>query len=578
MRARSLAKAKAQEAVGAIDAAARLPSGQGWILLGWTPRRWEEQEAQERLYAELSLGSVTGDAVTGFFPRDDSPADTVGFCTILQGTGPPQASLNGVDIPALQLRLPLLHRDAPLDALAIASLARRWARRAHGALDGKLLADLPRPAFDGRDTLSTLWPPVHLELDQALHVPPDGLALIGWFVDAGASVASLCVCGDRQRAKLDPQSWLPIARADIFQQFGTRYGLENDQIGFLAFAPRVGDACYLEIETIGGEIAYKPLRVLHRPRLGVIKQLLSAPRPPSLRLQQSFDTILGPIVEGLNTHRVKATPHVTERVFGTLPPTPLTSIVVPLFGRIDFMEYQQALFCERPDPSVELIYVLDDPTLTEATTRLAYSCWARFRLPFRLLFLADNLGFAGATNVGIAAARGTFLCLLNSDVFPSGNEGLSWLAALIARLQNSPKLGAVGPKLLFEDGTVQHEGMHYERLPSHGDWGFPIHTRRGGWPAPPAGLMQVRAITGACMVLRRAEITALDTGYVIGDFEDADLCEQLRAAGLGCAIDSSVTLYHLERQSQGAEQPWRANATLFNAWRFNRRWGEQIDG
>ena len=73
-----------------------------------------------------------------------------------------------------------------------------------------------------------------------------------------------------------------------------------------------------------------------------------------------------------------------------------------------------------------------------------------------------------------------------------------------------------------------------------------------------------------------AAIDGFDPGYVIGDFEDADLCERLRAAGLDCAVDSTITLYHLERQSQGDDQPWRGNATLFNAWRFNHRWGRQI--
>ena len=89
------------------------------------------------------------------------------------------------------------------------------------------------------------------------------------------------------------------------------------------------------------------------------------------------------------------------------------------------MEYQQALFCERPDPAVELIYVLDDPTLADEAERLAFSCWARFKLPFRLLFLSENLGYAAANNVGLGAARGTYICLLNSDVFPGGDEAAS---------------------------------------------------------------------------------------------------------------------------------------------------------
>ena len=569
---------------GAIDAAARLSSGQGWILFGWTPVRWAEREEQERLYANLTLGTVTGEAVTAFFERDDAPKDTIGFCSILDGSSLPQAALTEVVIPALQLRLPLLGREAAEGAMAIATRARRLARASSRAGEGPLFAQLPRPAFDGRDTLSALWPPVHLELDQTLHIPPDGIALIGWFIDAGESVAALSVCDATCRVRLDPQAWLPIGRPDIFQQLGKQYGLDDDQVGFLAFAPNVANAHatppYLEIETTSGEVAYKPLRVLHRPSLGVIKQFLSVPRPPALKLQHAFDAVLGPIVSGLNTHRAGRSPRVADRVFGALPVAPFVSVVVPLYGRIDFMEYQQALFSERPDPAVELIYVLDDPRLADEAERLAFSCWARFKLPFRLLFLSENLGYAAANNVGLEAARGTYLCFLNSDVFPVGDEGLSWLAPLTQHLKANHKLGAVAPLLLFEDGTVQHDGMHYERHRSLADWVFPIHTRKGR-PPPDASqiLTPARAITGACIVMRRDDMAAIDgfdPGYVIGDFEDADLCERLRAAGLECAVDSTITLYHLERQSQGDDQPWRGNATLFNAWRFNHRWGRQI--
>ena len=298
-----------------------------------------------------------------------------------------------------------------------------------------------------------------------------------------------------------------------------------------------------------------------------------------LKIQHAFDTVLGPIVEGLNTSRAATPPRFADRVFGTLPATPLISVIVTLYGRVDFMEYQQALFCERPDPAVELIYVLDDPNLADEAERLAFSCWSRFKLPFRLLFLSENLGYAGANNVGLGTARGTYLCLLNSDVFPTSNDGLSWLTPLTRHLHDR-KLGAIVPLLLFEDGTVQHDGMHYEHRASLADWAFPIHTHKGGPPRREQALVRSGAVTGACMVVRRADMVAVggfDPGYVIGDFEDADLCERLRAAGLGCAVDTTVALYHLERQSQGDGQPWRANATLFNAWRFNRRWGPMID-
>ena len=59
---------------------------------------------------------------------------------------------------------------------------------------------------------------------------------------------------------------------------------------------------------------------------------------------------------------------------------------------------------------------------------------------------------------------------------------------------------------------------------------------------------------------------------MIGDFEDADLCARIVQTGLRCAVDRDVAVLHLERKSQQAEAPWRAGATLYNAWLHERRW------
>jgi GT2 family glycosyltransferase len=187
--------------------------------------------------------------------------------------------------------------------------------------------------------------------------------------------------------------------------------------------------------------------------------------------------------------------------------------------------------------------------------------------------LSRNVGYGPANNLALAEARGRQVLLMNSDVFPR-EQG--WLARLSERLDGQPGIGALGPLLLFEDGSVQHQGMMYERLPEFAGWLFPLHVDKGRRPGPARGLRRAPAITGACMLLAREILIGLgglDETYVIGDFEDADLCMRLRARGLGCAVDLDVTMYHLERQSQGsAVQRWRMNLTLGNAWLFQQRW------
>ena len=73
------------------------------------------------------------------------------------------------------------------------------------------------------------------------------------------------------------------------------------------------------------------------------------------------------------------------------------------------------------------------------------------------------------------------------------------------------------------------------------------------------------------------ELGGFDESYIIGDFEDSDLCLRLRQRGLRCAVDQDVQMYHLERKSQiSPSHNWRMNLTLYNAWVHERRWSETL--
>ena len=68
-----------------------------------------------------------------------------------------------------------------------------------------------------------------------------------------------------------------------------------------------------------------------------------------------------------------------------------------------------------------------------------------------------------------------------------------------------------------------------------------------------------------------------DEAFIVGDFEDSDLCLRLKEKGLRCAVDLDVSMHHLERQSQSSsDQLWRMNLTLHNAWVHEKRWGQAL--
>ena len=128
-----------------------------------------------------------------------------------------------------------------------------------------------------------------------------------------------------------------------------------------------------------------------------------------------------------------------------------------------------------------------------------------------------------------------YVCLLNSEFCPCTSD---WLERLIERLGTHSGLGAVAPTLLYDDGSVQHEGMTYKRISKLGDWLFCDHPRKGMRRSDATGLRPCVAITGACVLMARSvaqRVGGFSEAY-INDFEDADLCLRLHEIGLTCGL------------------------------------------
>ena len=589
---------------GQIDSHGYAATAGGWVVLGWLPGGAVAGPGAGTLTVATTArfvgGEVRGAATLVRFPRPDLPGGGAGAVVFLPAP-PPGAGLGGLVELELEasgeiVRLPAQVAAAPLAepilvTHATASIAELT--DPDPALV-RLRTLLARRPYAGASTLAALRDPVFFQIDETILCPAAepggraGLAFSGWMLSPPGTVAELRLqCGGRSTA-LELDRVLRLPRPDALEGVGASHGLSELNSGFLAYAPDIlaeGEVPYIAITTARGEVGYQPVTPPRLRGIEAIQYLLARAEPRFGEVAPAFEHVFGPAVARLHADRMRTPAKFRTVDFGQQPAVPRVSVIVTLHRRLDFMEYQLALFSRHAHAlPFELIYVLDDPPRARQMEVLAASAFPRFALPFRVVLLAQNLGFGPANNVGLSLARAPYVCFLNSDVFPGTPD---WMERLVVRLRDTPDLGAIGPLLLFEDGTIQHQGMRFERAPEYGDFRYPTHPGKGWRPRPhdtlndDGGLKRADAITGACIVMARwlaLEMGGFDPAFPIGDFEDSDLCLRLRSRGLEVAVDMGVQLYHLERQSQaGSEKPWRMNLTMYNAWLHESRWRDVLD-
>lgn len=425
--------------------------------------------------------------------------------------------------------------------------------------------------------------PLGLFVDSLYRVDERSFWVRGWQRDISATLQSLVVVApEGTRAELAP-NLVRYSRDDVEDFYGGRPDTPGtERTGFVAYfelasASCLSDGWVLEMRNDAGDAVEYPIPLVIDDRATLREMVLNdliheTPDRETLLRDHVF-----PCLAALQDRSARNGAIDTVTQYGSPPPTPEVSIIVPLYGRIDFVEHQLAQFVNDPDFSdVELIYVLDSPELAESLRVMAPALFELYGVAFRTVILKTNLGFAGANAQGVSCASGRLLLLLNSDVLP---DRPGWLTTMTEFHDRTPKLGAVGPKLIYEDMSIQHAGMYFARVPGTKYWEN-IHYFKGLHRsfAPANATRIVPAVTGACLLISRQLwelVGGLKGVYVQGDFEDSDLCLRLKERGFDCWYLAEVELFHLEGQSYPTQL--RQLTSRFNSWLHSYLWDEEIE-
>jgi GT2 family glycosyltransferase len=222
-------------------------------------------------------------------------------------------------------------------------------------------------------------------------------------------------------------------------------------------------------------------------------------------------------------------------------PAPLVSVIVVNYNGADALaRCLGALAADTDDASAEVLVV--DNASADGSDEIAEAAAERHD-SIRLLRSPTNRGYAGAVNLALAEARGTYVAVLNMDVVVSPG----WLDPLISFLEATADAGAVCPLIVLESdpGRINAAGqnVHVTAL-GFNRWLHQGRERAGSAP------FRVSGLHGAAFLIRRQDFEAIggwdESGFLY--HEDVELSWLLRLAGkeIYCVPASTVSHdYHL---------------------------------
>jgi GT2 family glycosyltransferase len=230
--------------------------------------------------------------------------------------------------------------------------------------------------------------------------------------------------------------------------------------------------------------------------------------------------------------------------------TPSAAVIVPTRDRSRLLSACLRGLRETTDhPNFEVVIVDNGSTEPDAVALLREAVRDS---RFRVLSQPGPFIYSSLCNEGARATRADVLVFLNNDI---SMRERSWLTPLVSWAMRDD-IGAVGAKLLYPDGSIQHAGVV---LGMGGLAGHPYRTSAADNPGYLGCLRaphEAAAVTGACLAVARSKFEAVG-GYDVAnlpiELNDIDLCLRLAERGWRTMWTPECVLLHHESASRGRQ-------------------------
>jgi GT2 family glycosyltransferase len=245
---------------------------------------------------------------------------------------------------------------------------------------------------------------------------------------------------------------------------------------------------------------------------------------------------------------------------------PLVSLIIPTTRNAApaIRRYLDSLLQKTAYPNYEIVVASTDadaPAWLQAVAREPRVRVVRIGQP------SDDVA---ALNAAVEVAEGSVLALLSDQLEVKSAD---WLAEMVS-LALQPGVGAVGARLWYPAGALQHAGVI---LGVGGVAGFShrgMPPAREGYCGRAALIQSLSAVSGACLVVRKAhyqQVGGMDKAHLKGAFADVDLCLRLKEAGLRNVWTPYAELIH-----HGSPWPSKTKHFQQDAAYMHQRWADAL--